>query len=1070
MGSTLWAQTDIPSTFRAFGDDFEGSLENWFIPTGHSPSIGASAGRSGSGGLKIALSQEENHIVRGNRRHVARAAEAYLTFWFHPNGANIGSTSGFIPTRSLRVAAIQGPDRKSLVGLRVYDTGLGYEGYLEWHDGSSNQYDYSTGSFPVANAYQEVTIGFRRGEWVAAWINGSSVRSISSGVTHGEPHGSVIEVGKTNGGMLISPTGTLRFDNVELALPRIGDLWVDAASGSDSNNGLSPGNAFATISKASDLAGAGTVVHIQPGTYREAIVPAQGGLDGEPVVYQAESGPGTVLLRGSEPSSTLVWTQLGSNTIGLPPGVDPAAVWWADLSSWPELDPDKDGVLAPPLFVVRMNSGGDVAERLPTAREPDWTVSQPRRYSRLWWTANGGSVVASCDPTVPGESECDAGDRSETQLTDTADDTQPAAVEPGNLGSLGDLTGAVLRAQDAYWGHRHCVRRIVAHNVPAARVTVSPNCLESDGDPGLGWGSKYYVEQHPALLDMPGEWWFNEVSGRLYLWPPSPGSPSGQPLEISRRASAFNLRDRSHVTLDALDLELYNGTVIENKNFEWHLSVGNTISRCRLRYGEIGILLSQTVAGAGSHEDKRIEKTILSANEILRMDNKSIYVTYLWQSSDDPDLWHRPGVFDTVISGNTISHIGHRTPLGDTGALGSMLIWYADTLEFVENRISDTAQEAATLVKSVIQSPASWDFLPSEIQTGRILVKDNVIERACQMKSDCGALHVTGSPPEMHVFRDLLIVGNILRDTLGWSWAAEHRNLWSAAEVPGAGGMGLYLTNASNVHAFRNVMYSNGFAGAHLAGAWRDGSIHLYNNVAADNAIGIHQGGLTEDTHNDVDTRVLNNIFVNNSAYGIQVANVESSYPNIEVDRNLYFSNGWGQAAPNPGAMRIRHGIGSGQSEHWQTLAEIQANTPFEPAGQAGNPDFVDYDVSDHSFLDGSRPDFRLLTGSVAEDAGTQTLSDSLTSVLGAFSVPEDKIGLRFDQGAFEGTIVCEDVVKENMTVTSVVSYIACGWLILGPDFHVSPAGRVTAVGGKGVKLIPNITVKAGGSLELGSD
>jgi len=331
------AQTSVPPTFEVFADDFEGgSLENWYLTQGSALSLVPNVGPSGSTVLDVALSDSESHVTRGNRRDVARAPEAYLSFWFDPTHAVFNDPgSGWIPSRSIQIGAIRGPSQKPLVAVRVRKVAGGYEGFLEWRDETdTEQYDFSSGSFPIAAGWQRITIGFRVDDWIACWIDGALQRNVTSGIAHLEPYASIIEIGKTNLANGISPSGSLRFDDALFHLPRISDLWVDATGGNDAANGLTPGTALATISRASDLAGAGTVVHIMPGVYRESIVPAQGGLSGEPATYIAADGPGTAVVRGSEPSASLSWTQLQSNTIGLPASVPPSKVWWTDLSSW----------------------------------------------------------------------------------------------------------------------------------------------------------------------------------------------------------------------------------------------------------------------------------------------------------------------------------------------------------------------------------------------------------------------------------------------------------------------------------------------------------------------------------------------------------------------------------------------------------------------------------------------------------------------------------------------------------------------------------------------------------------
>lgn len=1054
----LAGQSSIPSIYEVFGDDFDGgTLEDWFITQEGALTLVGGVGPSGSAALEVALSQSESHLARGVRRNVARAPEGYLSFWFNPNGAVLNDPgSGFIPSRAIQIGVIRGPGRGTMVAIRMREVAGGFEGFLEWRDETdTQQYDFSLGSFPISNGWQRITIGFRVDDWVACWIDGSLERSVSSGITHLEPYGSIIEVGKTNLAMGITPSGFFRFDEAFFHIPRISDLWVDGSMGSDSANGLTPGTALATISRASDLAGAGTVVHILPGIYRESIVPAQGGLVAEPVVYKAEEGPGTVTVRGSEASSALTWARLQENTIGLPPSVAPSKIWWTDLSSW-NLD-------APPVFVARLNEAGNLAERLPAAREPEWSTPDRQRRSSQWWIANGGSSVASCIPS-PADPECDSPSRSFRQLTDNTNDTEIAGIESGNLTTLGSLQGATIFVRDAVFGHRLYRRTIVSHDVPSGRVTVNEDCIEANGSsPGLGWGSRYFVEQHPVLLDSPGEWWFDPSTDRLYLWPPSTGNPGGQRIEISLRETGFDFQDRSHIIVQDLDFEYFNGDVIQDQNWNWLKSVGNRVTGCRLRHSDRGFLISQAVE-AGSHTDKRTEGFEIVGNEIADMDHEAIRVTHLWDNASRPDSWVRSGTFDTVIRGNTIHEIGFRPrDTGDNRA--AILAISADRLVIEDNTLSDLGHDGIQLNRSVVQSPDTWGFSRSEIKTGEILVRGNVVERSCQLMSDCGGLRILASAPDKHVFRDFLVTGNSFRDMLAWSWVSQERGHWSTAQMPGAAGMGIYLDHGTGVHLYRNILYNNSFAGVHLAAEWRDGTIHIYNNVAANNAFGIHFGGLFADTHDDVDTRVHGNIFINNAAYGLGLSTLDSDFINTLIDNNLYFANGWKGHVTKPGLMRIAR---DGPNEYLQTLPEVRAATDFEDSGQVADPQFVRYDLGDHSLFDGSRPDFRLLLGSPAVDAGTSSLSASLNDLLTLFSVDDVRIGGFWDQGRFEGGIDCLDVTIDFVTVTDLQSFEACGVLTLGPSLTITTTGAVSAIAGEHVAITSGFSVKEGGSLSVG--
>ncbi len=768
------------------------------------------------------------------------------------------------------------------------------------------------------------------------------------------------------------------------------NIWVDSKTGNDANNGQSPDKAYRTIQKAASVAGPGATIHIMPGVYRESIRPGMSGTVSAPIRYIAEKGPGTVIIRGSEPASSLSWTQLTSNSIGLPSGVNPANIYSTDLSAW--------GLKSPPRFIVETNAGGDIVTRWMPAHEPDWKVETEWKVSEFWWTANGGSGVAGCDPSTNSDHQCDLSNRSFTQLTDTADDSDPAGIQPGNLTSFGDLTGATLVALDAQHGTYFYRRTVTAHDVAAGIVTVDENA-DNDGAPGLGWGSKYYVENHPALLNQPGEWWFDVKSGRLYLWPASGQNPASSGLEIARLDTGFDLTDRSYISLEGLTVDLFNGDAYQiqngNNNYEAH---GDSLIQVKIRYANRGIVLYQYAEGAAS--EYAIDGFHLENSEIAYMDTTGLDASFSWPGAPKPDQFGHPGILNTVIRNNQFHHLGYNS---DNRSGVGIRVFYPDKIRFEGNYVHHIAQNGAHFHLSSINSSKSYGFSPQEIQLGEILIKDNVFEKACQLNSDCGALKFGGSQrPYTHVFRDVLITGNVFRDTFGWSYASVKRTINQTGDANG-----FYLDMASGVHVYRNIAYNNSGAGFKLACLWRDGDAVFFNNIAANNyAFGFKfTGDKTCDDHSgSVNTQLVNNIIINNDAYGFQfTSSYDNQYGNLVIDHNLYYNNGWNeQAAANQANIQLFEGNQGGQYFH--TLKDIQSGTSWEAHGKEGDPRFANYNLNNHDRNSNVWPDFHLTNDSAnAIDLGTADLPASLKQLLAMFGVNEVKAGSAYDIGRYEG-------------------------------------------------------------------
>lgn len=1014
------AQNTLPPTWDVLYDDFEsGTLDKWKLSSSNYPVLAPGAGYNNTIGLSVDVSSDKSYLFQTK---IAQAKEGYITFWFNPNGVNIPENGNpYIPDKSIVLAeAVNNNDWwPPLVSLYMYQpAGQAYQVYLVWSIDDSDQryYDYEN-AFSLVNGWQQITVGYHINEWVAVWHNGELIR-YATNVVNTDPYGDTVLVGKIRSHYNNS-SGLILFDNVGFKVPRIDDLWVDVNTGSDNNDGFTPASALRTIQRSADLAGPGTTVHIMPGVYRETITPMLNGSASEPVHYIAEVGRGTVVIRGSEPSLSMEWTQLTGNTIDLPPGVDPNHIYSTDLSAWNLNDP--------PRFVFEPDSDDHESTRLLLAREPDWNVVTQWKYHEFWWAAEGGSSRASCNPVTDPDPNCDFGSRSTTQLTDLTDDIDPSGVEPGNLTSLGDLTGATLVAIDTVEGHYVYRRTIIAHNITAGRVTVDKAC-EFDGsssNPGLGWGSKFYVEGKSYLLDTPGEWWYDANSKQLYLWPLTAGNPASMNIEISRRENGFSLRNRSYITLDGLTIEGFNGSAVDQVNWIMDKSYGNSLRNMTLRYANYGLNIEQDVSAAEPIENV-IDGFTLEDSEVAYIDSQGIRLIDWWDNDADPDSFSHSGILNTTIRGNEFHHLGFRSD--DDNAIG-LLFTFANKLRFEENWIHHIAHNGVVISESVIQSPKEYGFDPSEIKTGDILVKDNLFEDACQLATDCSGLKVWGSPPDNHVFRNLLITANTFRDTFGWTYISENRKLWIGGEnsdVLGMGAFGLTVDHASGIHIYRNIAYNNAFSGYGFGGLWRDGEIVIANNLAANSLYAIRLTSGDHDTHGSVNTQVINNIIINNEGFGLLLEYAEGRTINMTVDHNLYFNNGWRPYEQGgfwgAGVMLVREG---GPYDPYPTLTEVQANTPWEDHSLEGDPAFWSYDPKDHELHDGSWPDFHLTTASSnVIDRGKTSLPASLTTLLDAFGVVDYQMGSAYDIGRYEaGFLILVTPTSQGMDTGGTVNF-----------------------------------------------
>ena len=983
-------------------EDFEaGSLHQWSITDDGRIGPMEDAGPAGGTALSVALGADAAYL---SNTDTARFGMGYLTFDLDPSAATLPYTEGvWLPGQSVVVAAFRGVDPWcDLVTLYVRQTaGGGYRGFLAWYSPSGSEWDHAEGEFDLVNGWQQVTIGFEPNSWIGAWIDGRPVR-IRSDIEHLQTAAHTVVVGQFNSPARTSPSGRLLLDNVTAFVARRDHVWVSQATGDDSGVGSSAGEAVRTIQRGLELASPGTTVHVLPGIYRESLRPATSGTEDEPVTIRAEEGPGTVLLRGSVAASDLSWRRLESDTIGLPAGVDPTLIFEADLTA--------SGLTTTPRFVALVGAPGEALTRLPLAREPDWGVAKEWKHHEYWWAATGGLEHTPYEPPFEwnqtAEIEAEQLNRSDLYLTDDEPDEEPADIDPGDLTTLPDLVGATLWVMDTGQGHNTYRRQVVEHDRKAGRIKVDEPCIVL-WHVGLGWGSKYYVEDLPALLDTPGEWWFDAETQRLYLWPPpgadpaDPAGPADLRVEVSRLQHGIDLTNRAHVVVDGLSFELYERDVVRINNGPQHMSTGVTIRDVAARYANKGVYLNQNTLGPAEHV---IDGFTLEGSELGYMDTYGIESQY-WFGQEYPVTgWTRAGVANTAILGNEIHHLGFRSdsnfPVGNAFS-------YADSLRLEGNHIHHTAHCGVNFFGAIDEEvdDITVGFSAEQIKTGDILVYGNVFEKACQLNADCGALKVGGSPPYKHVFRDFLVMDNVFRDTFGWTHASVARGArFAGDESPrtGLGGFGFYIDYASGIHAYRNIAYNNAHIGYSMYGYWRNGDVIYFDNIAANSVYGFHMSQHTNESERldvpAINAQVKNNLIVNSEADGVYIGDKHGTFENVDIDNNLYYGNGWrtegGTSFPGDMVISIEDQPWV-DTAHFTGVDEIRASTPWEDGGISADPGFVAYDWDDHDFDDGSWPDFRLRPDSAYRDHPRAPLPDSLVRLLAEFGVGGSELDRR---------------------------------------------------------------------------
>jgi len=669
------------------------------------------------------------------------------------------------------------------------------------------------------------------------------------------------------------------------------DYFVDAGAGSDGNNGLAPASAFRTIGRAVSNAAPGDVVRVGPGRYRETVIPPTSGTEALPITIRGEpAGGGEAIVSGAEPSASLAWTRLATNEIGLPPHLALTNVFKAVLTGWTNL---------PELVFLR---DGTNRVRLPKAREPDWVVTTPWRHHENWWLAEGGTVTRLWDATddVPG----------------SYPDVQAGSLRVVNGVTNPALAGAVLWATDGRQGH-DTYRRVILDHVPA-----TGGVRVATANYGFSTNTKYHVEGVGVLLDREGEWLCTSNPAAIYFWPPGGVHPTNLAVEIARRPVGINLRHRSWIRIESLAIEgvnaLYSGYTGSDAAVwiaNWNLpSTGLAFDGVRIRDCGAGVYVYANGALAS------ISNMTWTGCDIGPCDGTGFMTVHEGGPAS-------PGIRSLRIEGCRFHDLGFRAAVDQ----GIGLVFSAPhRLLFRSNVVCDVMQNGV----QVAGAPAALSAFVG-----------NVFERCALGAADSAGLKIWADGTTAS---DLLVLGNLFRDTMGWTYGASVINWWETSRGRRAG-FGAYVdivksgtAGVDSVVLHRNVAVSNGYAGLYVVHS-RD--VAVCNNLCAGNPFGIvldGQVGRMPDLNTS--NRVFNNLIP--SSYGavtvfadagISVRAPTSAIGRLSIDRNFYQPSG-------TGAVAMRHHYNwDNEPNSWRHLlytnvTQIRTSTIWEATGAQAAP------------------------------------------------------------------------------------------------------------------------------------
>ncbi len=331
----------------------------------------------------------------------------------------------------------------------------------------------------------------------------------------------------------VLPTGDLQWAPKPFEFrPGASVRYIDFAAGNDANDGLSKQTAWKhhpwdpnATGNAKACSGVHTYVFKQGVVYRGEMNADESGAEGNPIILTRDPtwGSGPAVICGSEKVGG--WHQGADNAL-IP---EPQKVWYVDLE-WA------------PRCVWTVGPDGAVT-RVPLARTPNWTITDPDDIKSQWWTWLNPDKPFDNYATVNGQQRHMAFDKGHIN-TNHPDDYYKGALV---WSTKGWVMGSPFPA------------RVLAVDRQNGSLTF-PGQWGGGPSYKIIRGCRYYLEDKPQYLDSPGEFWFDKKGdgGRLYIRLPGDQDPNTADVEVARRIHMIESRGMSHVRISGLTFEFTN--------------------------------------------------------------------------------------------------------------------------------------------------------------------------------------------------------------------------------------------------------------------------------------------------------------------------------------------------------------------------------------------------------------------------------------------------------------------------------------------------------------------------------
>lgn len=299
-------------------------------------------------------------------------------------------------------------------------------------------------------------------------------------------------------------------------------------------------------------------------------------------------------------------------------------------------------------------------------------------------------------------------------LLATADSTNTTSIIDANLNlATSQIVGATIVMRALAW--TISTSTITAYSPSIYKIDLSAPIYDTSTFMRTGCG--FYLQNKFWMLDSPGEWYYDFVTGKLYTWMPGGDSPSSHIVEVPRRLYGIINNGKNYVTIQDLAIT----KAVQNDVYVFGSS-SIVLNRLDISGGQIGIYFNT----------KRSSIQNCLVQNTLSIGIQSTYV-----------------VNNNIISNNTINNAGN-VGVSPKNTIGG--IYFSGDMMNVTNNIINNS--------GYIGIHYTGDLVHGNL----ITIENNVVSGSCLVLDDCAGIY---SGNNGATSASVNIIGNKINKSVG---------------------------------------------------------------------------------------------------------------------------------------------------------------------------------------------------------------------------------------------------------------------------------------------------------------